>query len=366
MAAWARWNGLDLAQIPAGADEVWSVALDSGDSRNYVRPADAEYMPAGTRWINRDGHGEAIAHLPGGGRILYKTVDQGRDGFQGAKPRAILFDEEPRLPGVVSEAAMRLVDKAGLLVFAMTPLYGWTPLLTEYARAPSADTVIRWLHGADNPHVPADELQLRLSRYGAHERAARERGEITALEGRVYTSWRRDLHVVPGFRPPEDWPRYLAIDWGTSVPTAILYLAYDPASDTIHAVAEWYRAGTAIQERAAAIRELEAELGATDLRWADPEDASTNTTLIRDCDLQVWSADKRVKGGINAVSSRLAPDAQGRAHLAVHDRCANLIREIEGYTWAADDRPLKKDDHALDALRYGVVGISAIYGLLPE
>jgi hypothetical protein len=38
----------------------------------------------------------------------------------------------------------------------------------------------------------------------------------------------------------------------------------------------------------------------------------------------------------------------------------NLIREIEGYVWDSKeaekgyDEPLKKDDHAVDALRYAV------------
>ena len=101
------------------------------------------------------------------------------------------------------------------------------------------------------------------------------------------------------------------------------------------------------------------------MRWADPEDASTNLTIIRDYDLQVWPAQKAITFGVNAVAARLAPDVEGRPHLVIHDCCVNLLREIAGYVWAADGRPLKRDDHAMDALRYGVVGISGVYGLLP-
>lgn len=363
--AWGRWNGLDLAALPDGPGEVWSVALDSGDSRGYVRPADAALMPSGTRWRNRDGLGEAEAVLPGGARIRYKTVDQGRDGFQGAKPRAIVFDEEPRDLGVIHEAGMRLVDSGGLLLAAMTPLYGWTPFLVEYAKEPRADTVIQWLHGADNPHIPAEELMSRLSRYGSHERAARERGEITALEGRVYQDFRRDLHVIPAFRPPADWTRYESIDWGTSVPTCVLLFAYDASSDTVHVLSQTYAAQMTIPQRAERIRAQEAEGGVPDMRWADPEDASTNLTIIRDYDLQVWPALKAIKFGINAVAARLAPDVEGRPHLLIHDCCSDVIREIEGYVWGPNEMPLKKNDHAMDALRYGVVGISGVYGLLP-
>ena len=42
----------------------------------------------------------------------------------------------------------------------------------------------------------------------------------------------------------------------------------------------------------------------------------------------------------------------------VLDKCKNLIREIEGYSWdpkaaeKGEDKPIKKDDHLIDALRY--------------
>lgn len=41
-------------------------------------------------------------------------------------------------------------------------------------------------------------------------------------------------------------------------------------------------------------------------------------------------------------------------------QCSNLVREIEGYVWdekkarLGQDAPLKKNDHAVDALRYAV------------
>ena len=33
----------------------------------------------------------------------------------------------------------------------------------------------------------------------------------------------------------------------------------------------------------------------------------------------------------------------------------NLIREIKGYFWGKADVPIKKDDHALDELRYYIM-----------
>jgi len=58
--------------------------------------------------------------------------------------------------------------------------------------------------------------------------------------------------------------------------------------------------------------------------------------------------------------------------LCIHKRCENLIREMKQYRWAPDrsglnrEAPLKKEDHAVDALRYLVMGVSqGMRGVLP-
>jgi phage terminase large subunit len=68
-----------------------------------------------------------------------------------------------------------------------------------------------------------------------------------------------------------------------------------------------------------------------------------------------------VRNGINTVAARLAPDAEGKPHLVIHDCCTALIKEIESYRWDTGrskgdmaDAPLKKADHAIDALRYAL------------
>ena len=284
-----------------------------------------------------------------------------------ASAQAIAFDEEPRDLGVVAECEMRLVDKRGRMLFSMTPLYGWTPLLLSRVKSPTPDTAVRWLHGEDNPHIPADELAARLAKYGPHEQAARARGEVTALEGRVYPMFSRAVHVVKAFRPPDSWPRYVGIDWGTTVPTAILLAAYDAGTDTIHVIGEVYRAGMTISDRAEAIRELEAGGPEVEIRWADPEDASTNRTLTLEYDIPLAKAFKAVRYGINVVATRLQCDALGRPHLVFHDTVPNTIREFEGYVWSSTkpDEPVKKDDHGVDGCRYLAVGISRTYGLAP-
>ena len=58
--------------------------------------------------------------------------------------------------------------------------------------------------------------------------------------------------------------------------------------------------------------------------------------------------------GISKVK-RYFKDANGEAHIFIFKTCVNLIREIKGYFWGQNDVPVKRDDHALDELRYYIM-----------
>ena len=58
---------------------------------------------------------------------------------------------------------------------------------------------------------------------------------------------------------------------------------------------------------------------------------------------------------INILKQRLSLDAEGKSALIVHDNCKDLIKEFRLYRWSKTEQrqaPIKKHDHALDALRY--------------
>lgn len=72
--------------------------------------------------------------------------------------------------------------------------------------------------------------------------------------------------------------------------------------------------------------------------------------------LRLKKADNAVLEGVQLVSAAL--DA---GKLMFHPRCERLIAEMEGYRWderareRGEDKPRKEDDHAVDALRYGLM-----------
>jgi hypothetical protein len=85
------------------------------------------------------------------------------------------------------------------------------------------------------------------------------------------------------------------------------------------------------------------------------------------------AARKDVGLGIQRVAERLVVLPDGYPRLFVSGNCINLVREMGMYVWQQrqDDRPVKEEpakvnDHAMDALRYMVMGLDESYGGVPD
>ena len=61
--------------------------------------------------------------------------------------------------------------------------------------------------------------------------------------------------------------------------------------------------------------------------------------------------DKNVWTGVQRVKSYLTK-REGRPGLFIFRSCPEMIREIKGYRYGDGESPVKKDDHAMDELRY--------------
>ena len=359
--AWGKRNGLDVSCLPARPGRVCASSLTGDMSRRVQRPALRRYLPHGTTWHEQ----AAEFRCPGGGVIICKTNDQGARAYQGDQWDWFWVDEEHD-EAVYDEGRMRLADRGGRACLTMTPLKGFTWVYDRFVKEPEPLTALAQLHATDNPHVPQDVLRAILSSYGAHERAARERGDFQVLEGRVYEDFSRAIHVIDNQRIPPEWTRYVVIDFGTRNPFCALWLAIDPRDDTLHVYDEHYQAGWTLSQHAEVLRGRDRP----ELYIADPEDAGARLSLAREHGISTLPARKDVRAGINAVAERLALDVEGKPHLLIHRKCVNTINELEGYRWAprqgsqrdAADAPLKAHDHAMDALRYGAMHLRRGHG----
>ena len=364
--AFIRRNQLEPSLFPPRPGIVLASSLNSTMSINIQRAAVERWAPAGTEWRNRDGPGFSEAKFPNGGKIRFLTAAAGRAAMQGFSADHYWADEEhPK--DVVTEAYQRLTrslweGRSGWALHTMTPLSGFSYMHEYFIGAPPEDGshLACFLHGADNPHIDQEKRERLLRGVNEGERAARDRGEFTQLEGRVFTEWSRSAHVVPSREVDAQY--YLGgIDFGTRAAFVFLLCAVT-GDDCVEVVAEHYLEQATITQHARAIHKL---LAGREVFWtvADPEDRGARLSLAREHGIPSVAAKKgpgSVRSGINAISERLAINPiSGRPALVVHECCTNLIREMEGYCWAPSkgaevkDAPApRQSDHAIDALRY--------------
>lgn len=205
-------------------------------------------------------------------------------------------------------------------------------------------------------------------------------GLWVAAEGMFFDEWNPDIHVIPTRELPAHWPRWTSTDWGFAVPWCTLWLARDPSPPRqIYVYRELYAAGIRDERQADLIRER-SRGERIQVNIADPSMFNARTESGRDS-LAIVYASRGValeKGQNNRVAGwqtvrrSLATedhDEQGTV-IASHpprlqvmrERCPNLIRTfptvvkdpLDPEDVAEKVGGIPAEDHALDALRYGL------------
>jgi hypothetical protein len=217
---------------------------------------------------------------------------------------------------------------------------------------------------ADNPHLDPAETEALSRLMDAEELQSRRYGKFGGAGGLVYPEFDLSVHVVEPFAVPPEWYDNISIDPGLANPLSAHWYAVD-FDGNVYVVAEHYEAGRDVDYHAERIKEIGRALNwHTDARGrfaALIDSAAVCRTLAAGksvCEL-FWErdilvnprVDKDLFSGIQRVKGYLR-GSDNRPRLYIFRPCVNLIREFKTYAWAGGDAPRKKDDHALDELRY--------------
>ena len=228
----------------------------------------------------------------------------------------------------------------------------------------------------DNPYLPEDYIRAMEVLYGGGEKARRYlRGEWVAMQGMVFPDFERQTHLFREIRrETQIVSRWGGLDFGGSNPHCMLWAAQDDKG-YVYVQKEWYKAAAPLSEVASVLKSDPVATIYCDHDYTD------RLTLERDFGVRGLTKAKKDKmRGISTLEQFLRPPAEGRPpKLRIHESCKNLIRELGNYRWAqgTDSRdpgnePIKKDDHAIDALRYllytkfgrdgqGIASLTSIY-----
>jgi hypothetical protein len=225
-------------------------------------------------------------------------------------------------------------------------------------------------------------------------------GKWVQAEGAVYDEWDAAVHIVDRFPIPSHWRRFWTIDFGFTNPLSWQWWAEDDDGG-LWMYREIYQTGRLVSDvaaEAALLSEGEPRVTAA-ISDHDPE---AMLQVLRATGIRCIPADKADrKAGIQQVKDRLRqptimPTGLGpvqkrkpRIHLFRDALChvpdmtlhqagkpTRAQAEFEAYVWnpklARGEEPLKKDDHAMDSIRYLVAHIDGkpkgqlAYGPVPE
>ena len=358
--------------------EGWVVSLSRQVQRDVAQKKILHYLPehyiekvvmlSGAQGSLESGVIDFIvvrSEVGGLSKIGFRTCDQGREKFQGASLDYVWFDEEPPYD-IYQECRMRILDKCGEIFGTMTPLKGLTWVYNQIYLNENNDKEVWYeqMEWADNPYLSKDEIENMTKNMSQDEIESRRYGKFRASSGLVYPEFDENVNVIEPFDIPKEWQDTISIDPGLHNPLSAHFYCVD-FDGNVYVVAEHYEAEKDVTYHANKIKEIADNLGWKRDRSGklvaliDPaasqktlSSEKTVVELFNDNGILVnTKVNKDMFSGIAVVKSYLK-NAEGRSRLFIFKNCVNLIREIKSYWWGDGDNPIKKDDHALDELRY--------------
>ena len=220
----------------------------------------------------------------------------------------------------------------------------------------------------DNPYLmQTDDYMIMLSSLPEVQRKQFLEGDWSAFENSAFPEFDMSVHVVQPFDIPSNWLRFRTCDWGYSSAACVLWIAVD-FDNNFWVYREHYTQRVTADIFARQVMEKEhneyIRYGILDSStWAKRGDAgpSIAETMIREgCKWRPSdrSPRSRVAGKLE-LHRLLAKDPDtGQPKLKVFSNCTNLARTMPMLPVDKnnpEDVDTHAEDHAYDALRYGVM-----------
>lgn len=200
----------------------------------------------------------------------------------------------------------------------------------------------------DNPHIPKEEIDKAAQEIPEDRFAQEYLADFRKTEGLVYKEFDRTRHVTTD-EPQAVTDIILGIDFGYTNPSSIIPIHVD-ADNHYWIQSEYYKTGQTTEQ----IAEY-AQLYKPTKVYPDPAEPD-RIEILRKYGLNCREVSKDIVAGVDRVRELFK---QNRIHIS--SNCKNLIHELETYRYPEkkpdkneEEKPVKENDHALDALRYAL------------
>lgn len=306
------------------------------------------------RWRRSD----KLLEVKRGGVTNYFEVFGGKDEssftlIQGRTLAGVLLDEVVLMPrSFVEQALTRCSVDGAKLWFSCNPGSPQHWFYIEWIKQhKERNTLYLHFEMTDNPGLSQKTLKRYQDMFAGVFYDRYVRGLWAIAEGLIYPMFDTARNID---NAPHQGRYYVSCDYGIKNPFSAHIWCVE--GGVAYCLDEYYYDGRKSaprtdEEHYKAIEEL---VGNRQLEHIviDPSASSMIETIYRHGKFSVKKANNDVLGGIGAVSTLLQA---GR--LKYNEKCVNNIKEFGLYSWdmdAAEDKPIKENDHAMDDNRYFV------------
>jgi hypothetical protein len=203
----------------------------------------------------------------------------------------------------------------------------------------------------DVPHLTEQDKADLMKSLAPHQRDARTKGIPSLGAGAIYPVPEEEIVCDP-FKIPPHFKRIYGLDVGWKK-TAASFGAYDADSDVIYLYSEHYRGYAEPSVHASAIKARGDWIpGNIDYAGTNQSDGTRIMEMYEDEGLIVTRANKAVEAGLLECYQRLST---GR--LKIFRTLTHHISEYRIYRRNEKGRVVKENDHAMDSMRYLVMGV---------
>ena len=296
------------------------------------------------------GSDEPGLHSPNGARVILESADNKRKigRLRGPSVASVWIDEPAEIAPEAFEVAigrLRAGDYQNAYVTGTPKGYNWV----YHKFHPEGDETMDGVKNVfnipsfANPHTP-DTYEDILSQYDGRFYEQEALGKFVKFKGLVYRWFDDDNKVGYEDIPQQTDETVYGIDWGGTNPSVIL--ALKRSGDYWYVSDEFYERRCTVNDMADQLEELESIHGPGPV-YCDPSEPGSMEILNRR-GFNTQKADNDVDSGIRHINSM-------EDTLRVSRSCQSIINEFTQYQYKDNrDEPVKENDHAMDALRYGI------------
>lgn len=224
---------------------------------------------------------------------------------------------------------------------------------------------------SDNPSLYEDGIYERnLLSLSEGQRAQLLDGDWTIADGAAFPEFKISKHVVKPFEIPYTWKKFRAADYGYSSFSCVLWFAINPQEDQLVVYRELYVTGHTGEALSKKVREIERNAGEkmaygvldSSVWHKRGEGPSIAEVMIQNG--TSWRPSDRSAGSRTAGYNRLheilkVNDYTEEPGIIFFDNCRHIIADLQVIPKdpnGLDDIDERyKNDHAYDALRYGIM-----------